>query len=530
MTNRRLRSLVTAILILAVLLPIALSIWFARSHANEQFNDELETYTASARARVEMVIEQAREALLVLNTLQTTPCSPEHLLAMRRLAYTHRYVQEVIWMDGLSPRCSSLESSSRQQPFPPPDAVTEKGFRAWYTSRTDLDMSYEMVAIGLDRYAVIIDPLTFIDVVPFSSNPINLALIGTASNHIIASTSTLSPDIWQTVREEHSISLTRHGNRYEILPLLNTKLMIVAWASLAPLEKAWRDQLLLWMPFGIVISLLAAAFILRLLGRLQSPRYRLIDALNNRDLTINYQPVVELKSGRAIGAEALVRWPQPDGTWLSPDVFIPMAEQTGTINQLSAYVIERVFEEMSDWLRQHPDKHIAINLAAQDLSSTVLLERLTRLCTGAGVATRQIVIEMTERSVVDPDITGPILTRYRQAGFRVSIDDFGTGYSSLSYLQELEVDILKIDKSFVMALERKQVTSHIIEIARTLKLEMVAEGVENPQQEAWLCRHGVQYGQGWHYSKALPAQAFMRWADDNLASREDETLLAPPHA
>ena len=126
------------------------------------------------------------------------------------------------------------------------------------------------------------------------------------------------------------------------------------------------------------------------------------------------------------------------------------------------------------------------------------------------------VEELTEREFADPKNSAPFIAKYRQAGHSIYIDDFGTGYSSLSYLQDLDVDILKIDKSFVDALEYNNVTPHIIEIAKTLKLEMVAEGIETENQEAWLRQHGVQYGQGWLYSKALPKAEFILWAEKRL--------------
>lgn len=141
---------------------------------------------------------------------------------------------------------------------------------------------------------------------------------------------------------------------------------------------------------------------------------------------------------------------------------------------------------------------------------------LSQLLNKWGVHPRQIALELTERGFADPAVSAPAIAAFRRSGHAIYIDDFGTGYSSLSYLQDLDVDTLKIDKSFVDALEYKNVTPHIIEMAKSLKLAMVAEGIETEGQLEWLHRHGVQYGQGWYFSKALPKEDFIRWAEHNF--------------
>ncbi len=133
---------------------------------------------------------------------------------------------------------------------------------------------------------------------------------------------------------------------------------------------------------------------------------------------------------------------------------------------------------MGSWLKSHPEQHISINLEASDLASETLPTLLSTLLNRSQISPSQIALELTEREFADPKTSAPIVARYRNAGHSIYIDDFGTGYSSLSYLQNLDVDVLKIDKSFVDALEYKNVTPHIIEMAKTLKLKMVAEGIE----------------------------------------------------
>ena len=217
-----------------------------------------------------------------------------------------------------------------------------------------------------------------------------------------------------------------------------------------------------------------------------------------------------------VGAEALARWPQADGSFLSPEIFVGLAEQTGLSKQLTQLIIESVFDDLGKWLHQHPEQHISINLESDNLTSETLPTLLSQKVNHWQIKPSQIALELTERAFADPKTSAPFIARYRQAGHSIYIDDFGTGYSSLSYLQDLDVDILKIDKSFVDALEYNNVTPHIIEIAKTLKLEMVAEGIETANQESWLRDHGVQYGQGWLYSKALVKQEFILWAEKRL--------------
>lgn len=148
---------------------------------------------------------------------------------------------------------------------------------------------------------------------------------------------------------------------------------------------------------------------------------------------------------------------------------------------------------ISAWLRQRPEVHISINLSVDDLRSPTLPTLLHNQLQHWGIAAEQIILEITERGFVDPETTMPVIAHYRQAGHRISIDDFGTGYSSLSYLQKLDVDTLKIDKSFVDTLEYRPLTPHIIEMAKALNLATVAEGVETESQRDWLRQHGVQY-------------------------------------
>lgn len=516
MRTRHLVSLVTGVLVLSVLIPVGLSIWLAHRQVEKKFIEELDIYSMRVSERTERVIAQSKKALQQIEAEKSTPCSREHLLAMRRISYSYRYVQEVLYLENGRLRCSSLEQDSHTSAFPPPMKITNDGYRAWFTAQNDLGIERYMAALGTERYIVMIDPASFIDVIPYGSQQIDVAIIGTTHNIVIASSGALAPNILQYTQETIPRHVESHGIVYEIRPFPEMGISIVSWSSTLPLEKIWYRQALIWIPLGIVIGLLAAAFILRILRRLQSPHHRLQDAINNRDIKVHYQPIISLNTGKIVGAEALARWPQTDGSYLSPEIFITLAEQTGLTEPLTRLIIETVFEDMGAWLRQHPEQHISINIESADLASEKLPVLLSKLLNRHHLAPAQIALELTEREFADPKTSAPIIARYRKAGHAIYIDDFGTGYSSLSYLQNLDVDILKIDKSFVDALEYKNVTPHIIEMAKTLKLKMVAEGIETANQEDWLRQHGVQYGQGWLYSKALPKTEFILWAEKRL--------------
>lgn len=165
---------------------------------------------------------------------------------------------------------------------------------------------------------------------------------------------------------------------------------------------------------------------------------------------------------------------------------------------------------------------MAINLSASDFHSARLIENINEKIRRYAVKAEQIKIEVTERGFIDVAKTTPVIQAFREAGYEIAIDDFGTGYSNLNNLHALNVDVLKIDKSFVDMLTSNttshMIAEHIIQMANSLRLKIVAEGVETAEQVAWLQKRGVQYCQGWHFAKAMPPQEFMQWlANDRIS-------------
>jgi sensor c-di-GMP phosphodiesterase-like protein len=237
----------------------------------------------------------------------------------------------------------------------------------------------------------------------------------------------------------------------------------------------------------------------------------------NGEFFLEYQPIISLGQARCIGAEALVRWRRWDGEPMSPEMFIPAAEQAGLIQPLTDQVIDRVVGDLGTLLAARRDLHVAVNIAACDLLSERVAAVIARRLAGTGVEPSQIGLEATERGFVDAASARVVIDRLRVIGHAVAIDDFGTGYSSLSYLQSFRVDALKIDKSFVDAIGADAATSgvidHIIAMAKQLRLQIVAEGVENARQADYLRARGVDVGQGYYFSRPLSPEDFKTFAE-----------------
>jgi len=190
-----------------------------------------------------------------------------------------------------------------------------------------------------------------------------------------------------------------------------------------------------------------------------------------------------------------------------------VAEDSGQILAITDVVIDKVIAELRELLLEDRSVHVAINLAPEDMMSGRALKVLAGKLAGTGISNQQIWLEATERGFMDIDRARAVISSARHAGYRVAIDDFGVGYSSLQYLQQLPLDALKIDKAFIDAIGTDSATSpvigHIIDMARTLGLQIVAEGVETEEQLAFLHARQVDYGQGWLFSRALPHEAFI---------------------
>ncbi|WP_236214600.1 bifunctional diguanylate cyclase/phosphodiesterase [Metapseudomonas otitidis] len=239
-------------------------------------------------------------------------------------------------------------------------------------------------------------------------------------------------------------------------------------------------------------------------------------ALERQELCLYYQPKLCLRSGRLIGAEALLRWQHPLFGDISPERFIPLAEENGFILTLGDWVISEACRQMREWQDQHaPFGPLSVNLAGAQLRQPGIVQRIDQQLRSAGVPAERLQLEITETFIMSQaEEALAVLHALKDLGLQLAIDDFGTGYSSLSYLKRLPLDIIKIDKSFVRGLPHEQedaaIARAIIALGHSMQLTVIAEGVETPAQEAFLRAEGCEQIQGYIVSRPVPADVFAR--------------------
>ncbi len=239
-------------------------------------------------------------------------------------------------------------------------------------------------------------------------------------------------------------------------------------------------------------------------------------AIENDGLILHFQPKVSLRTGDVEGVEALLRWKHSDQGMIPPDVFIPMAERAGLIRPLTRRALEGAIRQASIWQREGLDLRMAVNLSARNLHDSDLESTITGLIRRWGIQPGRLDLELTESAIMtDPGRAQALLTRLHNRGIRIAIDDFGTGYSSLSYLKRLPVDVIKIDRSFVMDMGRDESAYQIVKatvgLGRDLGLTTVAEGVESQADWNRLVMLGCDLAQGSHLTEPLAREDCTAW-------------------
>ncbi|KIF64045.1 sensor c-di-GMP phosphodiesterase-like protein [Pseudomonas sp. LAIL14HWK12:I2] len=461
-------------------------------------------------ARLEQLFGQLRESLDDLEAQPLRSCDDEMIATLQQVTFNYRFVYEAAYMDATR-ICSNRPRQEGLSVIRPPD-IKGPTYSYWLNTTTEPDENRAALMLGRGNFRVATSRghLTdMVDLLPGSSLLVVLDH-GTRAIPVLG-----VPQVWPPTepwppKTPNALQVTQSHLIYR-MPTDNPEYQLVL---ISPRSGMHIPELWWWMvPFCLVLGALVGVLVFWVVRQRQSLDAELHGAIRRGELQVLYQPIFDLDSRNCVGAEALLRWRRPDGTLTSPDLFIPMAENTGQIRQMTDFVLQRLLEQLGQLLRANPQLYISVNLAACDVMVPRIGQVMARLLTLHRVAARQIAFEVTERGLIDVVVARENLQALRDVGHQVLIDDFGTGYCSLAYLQTLPVDCLKIDKAFIDALGHDAASSgvapHIIHMAQALDLKVIAEGIEFESQAALLSSEGVKFGQGWLFAHALSAVQFI---------------------
>lgn len=252
----------------------------------------------------------------------------------------------------------------------------------------------------------------------------------------------------------------------------------------------------------------------------------LFRAINNNEFELYFQPKFDAQHSQLYGFEALVRWPQEDGSVINPDEFIPLAEQNGAIIPLTQLLMEQLLNQLAQWRKQNISfGNVAINISALHFQQSSLIETLVDNLAKFDVPAHCLELEITESAMMDnPEFAEQQMKRIKSLGVHIALDDFGTGHSSLSYLKRFPIDTLKVDKSFVKDIDKndqdRNITATIVRLAKYLDINVVAEGVETEEQAYMLHIMGCHFQQGYYYCKPLKAEQVSEFINEKLKKQQ----------
>jgi sensor c-di-GMP phosphodiesterase-like protein len=288
---------------------------------------------------------------------------------------------------------------------------------------------------------------------------------------------------------------------------------IVGYTSIPEVMQAVRTQQRVYTSLSGLIGAFTGILCLLIYRRNRSIEQQLRRAIRRNSLHVVYQPIIQLATGRTVGAEALSRWNDENNVAVAPDIFIKLAEERGFIGQITNLVVRHALRDFGETFLKYPDFRLSVNVTASDLADPQFLPMLASSLEHENVPAGSITIELTESDTANSQIAIEAIRRLRENGHSVHIDDFGTGYSSLSYLHALSVDAIKIDRSFTQAIGTEAVTlsilPQILAMAEKLNLQIIVEGVETELQARFFCSTApLTLAQGWHFGRPIPAETF----------------------
>jgi sensor c-di-GMP phosphodiesterase-like protein len=507
LTRRNLVAMAAGTLLAGVPL-IIFNTWLAEQ-VDRQAQWEIATASRRALTLAEMRIETALTTLDAIAPSAGTVCTPAITQTLRRAAFEAAPVKQagVLAADG------RLLCSEPELPFGVKEVTSSQSLLERSDTRLEvINLSDGQRMLRIRRIGAAGEPFILIPTslllpqvsIDATSAPAYAAILAQDGTLIVASGE----------RPPHGAAIfgqRRQSSRYGIA---------VELAAPHELVPAAHNSVR-WL--GLLISVIAAlalagVLMISMRRRSHDPVAELAEAMRKGEFVPYYQPVVDIRSGRLRGAEVLARWRKPDGTLVLPGQFIPLVESSGLIHEFTMQLMRRAATEMGSVLGRRPALKISFNFSARLFADESIVNHVRKIFADSPIDFPQVVLELTEREPIENFVqVRQVVAALQGLGIRIAIDDVGTGHSGLSYMLKLGVDIIKIDKMFVDAIGTDRNSTTIVEtlvdLAHNMRMDVVAEGVENFEQVMHLREVGIRSAQGYVFAPPLPGRAFIELID-----------------
>lgn len=476
---------------------------------DKEVSSDLHVSSDRVLRRLQEIIAEATEVFDHLEALALPLCSDEQLLHMRTQLFEARFLKDIGGVEDLALRCSTaLGRLATPLQSGPPDMRLSNGV-GLRTDRSVLASArFRTMVLEAGDFNALVDPRLVTDLTA-----------STETDEIfLKSGSDSKPEVWHPFQISGQNRLeTINGGRANGLSgsdCADTVGLCVLVHRLRGVKDAGQKQTQgVISALGGTVGLALFFAVLSVVRQRQTPEFALRQAIAHGHIHAVYQPILTLPDQKLYALEALARWTDPYGNSVPPETFIELAERSGQISQVSALMIRRIGQELGDWLSLSVEHRVALNIAPAELADARLIDLLENELVARGVQPEQILLEITERTMLESESARFQIEALTRRGFQVFADDFGVGYCGLAYLNELDMDGIKISQSFTAAVgtdsPKASLVPRIIQMARDVGLEVIVEGVENQRQCKALDELGPLMAQGWYFSRELPVESVL---------------------
>ena len=491
-------------------LPILVVERLANTYVERSAKSRLDSFAHGVLGTTDARLERASNLLVDLARANISDCSAGSADIMRRALYGAAPVREVVVLaDGNRVLCSSSGTVTDERTVLRESNLPGRQFALAVVSFRDqneramrlrLDLPGERSIAALIPVGVLLN-----DAIPADRR---------GSHRVRLFLDDGQPSAQEQIEAQErnfdygqAIASSARSSRFPVV--------LVAEYSRAAMATDYDDMLLVTRLFPTVISFFLILFAwLAVRRRRTDPTSAFAHALDSGEIVPFFQPIVDIKTGRLRAAEVLARWRRPDGTMVMPLNFIPHAEQSGQIYEMTRMLMRRARDEVGAAYVVRPNLRLGFNLCAGHFADATIVGDVKQIFTGSQISYKQLIFEVTERDPLpDLDEARRVISSLQGLGCKVAIDDYGTGHGGMSYLLKLGVDCIKIDKMFVDAISTERYSQTIIEtlieLARNMRMEVIAEGVETFEQVEFLRAKGITVAQGFLFAPPLPASSFL---------------------